>query len=177
MATLNIRLDDELKKEAFEVLEHYQISPSEFIRNIFRYVATEKRLPVKLVAFDQDNYAATIDLWRTYEKLRNVTLAAIDLLKQEKTIGQSSLAEIYASVDEFIQCSNEVVTQLTFAKQWADVASKLQAFIYQVKYQAMSSRHGSEYVMYSSEAVKEIGLVFYGIDREAHELLLHSRYV
>jgi len=49
MATLNVRLDDTLKNEAYAVLEKLNITPTEAVRLLFQYVAENGRMPVKTV--------------------------------------------------------------------------------------------------------------------------------
>ncbi|HCM1915645.1 TPA: type II toxin-antitoxin system RelB/DinJ family antitoxin [Salmonella enterica subsp. salamae serovar 28:r:e,n,z15] len=49
MATLNVRLDDKLKNEAYAVLEKLNITPTEAVRLLFQYVAENGRMPVKTV--------------------------------------------------------------------------------------------------------------------------------
>ena len=46
MATLNVRLDDKLKNEAYAVLEKLNITPTEAVRLLFQYVAENGRMPV-----------------------------------------------------------------------------------------------------------------------------------
>ncbi len=53
MATLNVRLDDKLKKEAYIVLEKLNISPTEAVRLLFQYVAENGRMPVKTVTISE----------------------------------------------------------------------------------------------------------------------------
>ncbi|SUG97893.1 bifunctional antitoxin/transcriptional repressor RelB [Salmonella enterica subsp. enterica] len=45
MATLNVRLDDKLKNEAYAVLEKLNITPTEAVRLLFQYVAETGRMP------------------------------------------------------------------------------------------------------------------------------------
>ncbi|EOE6854779.1 type II toxin-antitoxin system RelB/DinJ family antitoxin [Cronobacter sakazakii] len=47
MATINVRLDDKLKNEAYAVLEKLGITPTEAVRLLFQYVAQNGRMPVK----------------------------------------------------------------------------------------------------------------------------------
>ena len=47
MATLNVRLDDKLKKEAYAVLEKLDMTPTEAVRLLFQYIAENGRMPVK----------------------------------------------------------------------------------------------------------------------------------
>ncbi|MGA4666520.1 type II toxin-antitoxin system RelB/DinJ family antitoxin [Enterobacter ludwigii] len=49
MATLNVRLDDKLKNEAYAVLEKLNITPTEAVRLLFQYVAETGHMPVKMV--------------------------------------------------------------------------------------------------------------------------------
>lgn len=57
MATLNVRLDDDLKQQAYDVLERLNISPSEAIRLYFQYIADNQRLPVKSVVITDEEQA------------------------------------------------------------------------------------------------------------------------
>ncbi|HEO9146484.1 MULTISPECIES: type II toxin-antitoxin system RelB/DinJ family antitoxin [Enterobacter] len=54
MATLNVRLDDKLKNEAYAVLEKLNITPTEAVRLLFQYVAETGRMPVKTVTISDN---------------------------------------------------------------------------------------------------------------------------
>ncbi|HDL6887638.1 TPA: type II toxin-antitoxin system RelB/DinJ family antitoxin [Yersinia enterocolitica] len=45
MATINVRIDDELKSQADEVLKRLQASPTQVITALYQYIATKKKLP------------------------------------------------------------------------------------------------------------------------------------
>lgn len=49
MATLNVRLDDKLKEEAYAVLDKLNLTPTEAVRLLFQYLAENGRMPVKTV--------------------------------------------------------------------------------------------------------------------------------
>lgn len=68
MATLNVRLDDKLKEEAWKVLEKLDITPTEAVRLLFKYVAENGRMPVKTVTVSEDE-AALLEVVR--ERLAN----------------------------------------------------------------------------------------------------------
>ena len=68
MATLNVRLDDKLKNEAYAVLEKLNITPTEAVRLLFQYVAETGRMPVKTVTI-RDGEEALIQTVR--ERLAN----------------------------------------------------------------------------------------------------------
>lgn len=68
MATLNVRLDDKLKNEAYAVLEKLNITPTEAVRLLFQYVAENGRMPVKTVTIS-DNEEALLQTVR--ERLAN----------------------------------------------------------------------------------------------------------
>ncbi|MBF0785754.1 type II toxin-antitoxin system RelB/DinJ family antitoxin [Muribacter muris] len=55
MATINVRLDNELKQQTYAVLADLNISPSEAIRLYFQYIADNRRLPVKQVVLDDED--------------------------------------------------------------------------------------------------------------------------
>lgn len=57
MATLNVRLDDNLKEEAWTVLEKLNITPTEAVRMLFQYVAENGRMPIKTVTVSDDEEA------------------------------------------------------------------------------------------------------------------------
>ncbi len=67
MATLNVRLDDKLKKEAYAVLEKLDMTPTEAVRLLFQYIAENGRMPVKSMTIS-DGEAA---LLRTSRRLEN----------------------------------------------------------------------------------------------------------
>lgn len=55
MATLNVRLDDNLKQQAYAVLADLNISPSEAIRLYFQYISDHRRLPIKQAVIDDED--------------------------------------------------------------------------------------------------------------------------
>ncbi|MGK2325034.1 type II toxin-antitoxin system RelB/DinJ family antitoxin [Klebsiella pneumoniae] len=55
MATLNVRLDDKLKKEAYAVLEKLDMTPTEAVRLLFQYIAENGRMPVKSMLWSNLN--------------------------------------------------------------------------------------------------------------------------
>ncbi|EAW3530400.1 type II toxin-antitoxin system RelB/DinJ family antitoxin [Salmonella enterica] len=57
MATLNVRLDDKLKNEAYAVLEKLNITPTEAVRLLFQYVTETGRMPVKTVTLSDSEDA------------------------------------------------------------------------------------------------------------------------
>ncbi|HHR5882784.1 type II toxin-antitoxin system RelB/DinJ family antitoxin [Providencia sp. JGM181] len=58
MSTIQIRVDEQLKKEAYQALENLNLSPSDALRLFLRYVAENKKLPfaeVSVVVSDNDD--------------------------------------------------------------------------------------------------------------------------
>lgn len=45
MSTIQIRVDDELKKSAYQAFEKLNLSPSDALRLFLRYVAENEKLP------------------------------------------------------------------------------------------------------------------------------------
>ncbi|MFE4112830.1 type II toxin-antitoxin system RelB/DinJ family antitoxin [Kosakonia sp. YIM B13611] len=68
MATLNVRLDDKLKEEAWRVLEKLNITSTEAVRLLFQYVAENGRMPIKTVTVSEDE-SALLEIVR--ERLAN----------------------------------------------------------------------------------------------------------
>ncbi|KAA8733897.1 MULTISPECIES: type II toxin-antitoxin system RelB/DinJ family antitoxin [Acinetobacter] len=55
MATINIRIEDELKERAYAALDKLGITPSDLLRQTLQYVADQEKLPFKtLVVSDED---------------------------------------------------------------------------------------------------------------------------
>lgn len=177
MATLNVRLDDKLKNEAYEALAELEVSPSDLMRSVFQYVAQNRRIPVQVTQVDTDNREATLKIWAAYEEARNLILELVETLRTESVIKVSGIAELFSKVDLLIRVSNDVVDSLVQAKEWSELCSQIQKIVYKLKYTALSSRQGPEFVMYSSEAVREFSHEFYRFDLDIHDLMLHSRYL
>lgn len=57
MATLNVRLDDKLKNEAYAVLDKLNMTPTEAVRLLFQYLAENGRMPVKMVTISDSEEA------------------------------------------------------------------------------------------------------------------------
>lgn len=62
MATLNVRLDDNLKQQAYAVLADLNITPSEAIRLYFQYITDNRSLPVKpaVITNEEDELLKTV---------------------------------------------------------------------------------------------------------------------
>lgn len=69
---LEIRVDEELKKNAWQVFEKLNLSPSEALRLFLRYVAENEKLPfseVSVVVSDNDEDEDILNIVR--ERLKN----------------------------------------------------------------------------------------------------------
>ncbi|KAE9534601.1 type II toxin-antitoxin system RelB/DinJ family antitoxin [Ursidibacter arcticus] len=62
MATLNVRLDDNLKQQTYAVLADLNISPSEAIRLYFQYITDNRSLPIKqaVITDEEDELIQTV---------------------------------------------------------------------------------------------------------------------
>ena len=77
MSNLNIRIDDVVKKQAFEAFANLGISPSDAIRSFLAYVAETGRMPIKQIIVsdeDADLYALVKQRLNEPEKIKNTTL-------------------------------------------------------------------------------------------------------
>lgn len=57
MASINIRIDDELKQRSFEQLEKLGVTPSELLRQTLQYVADRGKLPFKTALISDEDEA------------------------------------------------------------------------------------------------------------------------
>ncbi|HLT05199.1 MAG TPA: type II toxin-antitoxin system RelB/DinJ family antitoxin [Pseudomonas sp.] len=57
MATINIRIDDELKARAYRELEKLGVTPSELMRQTLHYVAERGQLPFRPVLMTEEDEA------------------------------------------------------------------------------------------------------------------------
>ncbi|WP_287811898.1 type II toxin-antitoxin system RelB/DinJ family antitoxin [Pseudomonas sp.] len=57
MASINIRIDDDLKARAYHELKKLGVTPSELMRQVLQYVAERGQLPFKPVLMTEDDEA------------------------------------------------------------------------------------------------------------------------
>lgn len=57
MASINIRIDDELKARAYRELERLGVTPSELMRQALQYVAERGQLPFRPVLMTEEDEA------------------------------------------------------------------------------------------------------------------------
>ncbi|MBC8949387.1 MULTISPECIES: type II toxin-antitoxin system RelB/DinJ family antitoxin [Xenorhabdus] len=72
MSTIQIRVDEELKKNAYQAFEKLNLSPSDAMRLFLRYVAENEKLPfteVSVMVSEQDEDEDILDVVR--ERLKN----------------------------------------------------------------------------------------------------------
>ncbi len=62
VASINIRIDDDLKARAYRELEKLGVTPSELVRQVLQYVAERGELPFKpaLMIEDDEPLVATV---------------------------------------------------------------------------------------------------------------------
>lgn len=77
MATINIRIDDNLKMRAFSVLDELDISPSELIRQALQYVADKKKSPFKTTVELEDDDSDIIEIAK--QRLANIQPVKVNL--------------------------------------------------------------------------------------------------
>jgi len=76
MGTITIRVDDNLKSEAYKALLDLDITPSELLRQTLEYVAQNHKLPFKPVLLDDED----LELLETARvRLKNPQPVAVNL--------------------------------------------------------------------------------------------------
>jgi RHH-type rel operon transcriptional repressor/antitoxin RelB len=72
MSTIQVRIDEELKKNAYQAFEKMNLSPSDALRQFLRYVAENQRLPfaeVSVIVAENDDDADILAVVR--DRLNN----------------------------------------------------------------------------------------------------------
>ncbi|MCJ8273557.1 MAG: type II toxin-antitoxin system RelB/DinJ family antitoxin [Psychrosphaera sp.] len=174
MATLNIRIDDKLKEQAYQVLEELGVSPSESIRQMLQYIATNKRLPIKVSISGYDNYESTKDIWNEYLKTRNVLQTLVKKLKQDNILNENDVKDLFLIIDELIRCLNLNAVKLIEFKEWSDICSRLQKLGYILKFQGLTTNESTDR-KYQDDSVEELKSTFYLIEQDALELMINTR--
>ena len=57
MASINVRVNEELKTKAYQALERLGVTPSELMRQALQYVVEHGQLPFKPVVITEDDQA------------------------------------------------------------------------------------------------------------------------
>lgn len=68
MGTIQIRIDDKLKADAYAAFDELNISPSEAMRMLLQYVAENKKLPFSQVSFIVANDGSDEDIIATVKE-------------------------------------------------------------------------------------------------------------
>lgn len=80
MASINIRIDDELKQKSFAELEKLGVTPSEVIRQTLAYVAEQQKLPFQSVLLtDEDADLIAIARERLLSPKKGIKVSLDDL--------------------------------------------------------------------------------------------------
>ncbi|MFI8746326.1 type II toxin-antitoxin system RelB/DinJ family antitoxin [Pseudomonas sp. NPDC077186] len=79
MATINIRIDDELKARAYRELEKLGVTPSELMRQALQYVAEHGQLPFRPVLMTEEDEALIATLRERLAAPQRVKVTLDDL--------------------------------------------------------------------------------------------------
>lgn len=79
MASINIRIDDELKARAYHELEKLGVTPSELIRQALQYVAERGQLPFRPVLMTTEDEALIATVRERLAAPQRVKIALNDL--------------------------------------------------------------------------------------------------
>ncbi|UVJ42966.1 type II toxin-antitoxin system RelB/DinJ family antitoxin [Pseudomonas sp. LS1212] len=79
MASINIRIDDELKARAYRELERLGVTPSELMRQALQYVAERGQLPFRPVLMTEDDEALIATVRERLSAPQRVKVAVNDL--------------------------------------------------------------------------------------------------
>lgn len=76
MASINVRVNEELKTKAYQALERLGVTPSELMRQALQYVAEHGQLPFKPVVITEGDQAL---IQRVKERLANPQRVKVSL--------------------------------------------------------------------------------------------------
>ena len=79
MATINSRIDDELKARAYRELEKLGVTPSELMRKALQYVAERGQLPFRPVLMTEEDEALIATVRERLADPQRVKVALDDL--------------------------------------------------------------------------------------------------
>lgn len=79
MASINIRIDDDLKLRSFAELERLGVTPSELLRQTPQYVAERGKLPFKPVLLDEEDEALLAEASKRLANPQRVKVSLDDL--------------------------------------------------------------------------------------------------
>lgn len=79
MASINVRIDDDLKKRAYRELQRLGVTPSEFMRQALQYVAERGQLPFKPVSMAEEDEVLLATVRERLGDLQRVRVSLDDL--------------------------------------------------------------------------------------------------
>ncbi|MDO9343778.1 MULTISPECIES: type II toxin-antitoxin system RelB/DinJ family antitoxin [Pseudomonas] len=79
MASINVRIDDDLKARAYYELEKLGVTPSELMRQALQYVAERGQLPFKPVLMTEDDEALFVTVRERLTAPQRVKVSLDDL--------------------------------------------------------------------------------------------------
>ncbi|EAM2857554.1 type II toxin-antitoxin system RelB/DinJ family antitoxin [Salmonella enterica subsp. enterica] len=110
MATINARIDDDIKNQADEVLKQLNISQTQAIAAFYQYIAEQKKLPFVISTIVKTPH----DLLRESSDMLAEALAVISNLQawteQPDGIAKTKLMEYYRRLDALYCCAKEKIS-------------------------------------------------------------------
>ena len=177
MATLNIRLENDLKESAYKVLEREGISPSDLIRSVFQYISDNQRLPIRTTMSDSENFEGTKTVWTAYVKTRKQSLEITAILRKNCCLEKKKVDSLFAEIDSFVAILNIQAVSLIMIKDWLAISSELHKFGNILKHHALTSNLGDEFAKYSDSTISELSTLISDLDKSVYDLMLNTRYL
>ncbi|EMD0441371.1 TPA: type II toxin-antitoxin system antitoxin, RelB/DinJ family [Escherichia coli] len=113
MATINARIDDDIKNQADEVLKLMNISQTQAIAAFYQYIAEQKKLPFVITSIVKTPH----DLLRESSDMLAEALAVISNLQawteQQDGIEKEKLMKYYRRLDALYCCAKEKIGLLS----------------------------------------------------------------
>ena len=93
MASINIRIDDELKVRAYRELEKLGVTPSELMRQALQYVAERGQLPFRPVLMTEEDEALIATVRERLADPQRVKVSLDDLKPRIRCAGTEGVAQ------------------------------------------------------------------------------------
>lgn len=172
MATINARIDDDIKNQADEVLKLLNISQTQAIAAFYQYLAEQKKLPFVISSIVKTPH----DLLRESSDMLAEALAVISNLQvwteQPDGIEKVKLKEYYRRLDALYRCAKEKISLLSNNR---DAELALNAFNKAMSILVDSQNFGYGYEKVTFSTLEQTSFVFavqeFG-DKVAH--VVHS---
>jgi len=162
MATINVRIDDELKQQADGVLKTLGGSPTEVITALYRYIAEKKRLPFVYDSVPKTSDDIANDIINMLCGMHHYCLSIVNAPAKSRALYQQHQNAVLRKVEGMRSTINAQVSTHPTALAACDIQIGLNAadMLYQTLRLFLKSGNETEQV---EKTVEEAGLMIFSL--------------